>query len=342
MMYFVIFIGIIFLLYLLGYIIKDEIDMSFMNRNFTKIIKGFSIFTVVWAHSGDRLGVGGIQFIAGVGVALFLICSGYGLECSYCKNGLKGFWKKRFLNVAVPFWIVELIGLLLTGKFTLVTYLFHFLFIKSGWFLQYIIICYIIFFAIKIIKEKFLLNDKRELTVFIVFFVILFILESTVNVNPDIPFLRARQALSFPCGLFIAKYRKSIKIILDSKNISIFFLGGIIGFAFMAVTQHETVKKMPYIVSNMLSIWTCFPLAIAVIALMVWLPKLFKNKFLVYMGDISYELYLVHTFTLDFVSTKLLNIVIFIIVTAIAATVLHMFTKRGLVNGEFICSNSKR
>ena len=109
MTYFIIFTGIIFLLYLLGFIIKGEIDMSFMNRNFTKIIKGCSILTVIWAHSGARMGVRGIQFIAGIGVALFLICSGYGLECSYCKNGLKGFWKKRFLNVAVPFWIVEFI-----------------------------------------------------------------------------------------------------------------------------------------------------------------------------------------------------------------------------------------
>ena len=230
MTYFIIFTGIIFLLYLLGFIIKGEIDMSFMNRNFTKIIKGCSILTVVWAHSGARMGVGGIQFIAGIGVALFLICSGYGLECSYCKNGLKGFWRKRFLNVAVPFWFIELIGLLLTNNFTLIAYLKDFLFIKPatayGWFMQYIIICYILFYTIKISKEKFLLNDKRELAVFIAFFVILFIIESTINVNPDMPFLKARQVLSFPFGIFIAKYRESIKNILDGKKVYVFFWGG--------------------------------------------------------------------------------------------------------------------
>ena len=76
---------------------------QWIDRNYTTAIKGFSILTVVWTHSGARLSVGGIQFIAGIGVALFLMCSGYGLEISYKKNGLKGFWKKRLLCVYAIF-----------------------------------------------------------------------------------------------------------------------------------------------------------------------------------------------------------------------------------------------
>lgn len=113
---------LIFISYILGFI-KKPASFEWMDRSFTTAIKGFSILTVVWAHSGARLGVGGIQFIAGVGVALFLICSGYGLEMSYQKNGLKGFWKKRLLGVCLPFWIVELIGLLVTGSFTIEKYI---------------------------------------------------------------------------------------------------------------------------------------------------------------------------------------------------------------------------
>ncbi len=52
---------------------------QWMGRNYTIAIKGFSILTVVWAHSGAMLSVGEIQFIAGIGVVLFLICSGYDL-----------------------------------------------------------------------------------------------------------------------------------------------------------------------------------------------------------------------------------------------------------------------
>lgn len=99
-----------------------------MDRNYTTAIKGFSILTVVWAHSGAMLSVGGIQFVAGIGVALFLMCSGYGLEISYEKNGLEEFWKKRLLSVCLPFWVVELVGLFATATFTIKTYLFDLLF----------------------------------------------------------------------------------------------------------------------------------------------------------------------------------------------------------------------
>ena len=109
--------AIFLILYMMGFVKKSNADFSFMSMNITTAIKGFSILTVMWAHAGARLGVGGIQFIAGVGVALFLICSGYGLEMSYQKNGLKGFWEKRFLKVCIPFWIVELVGLLVTQQF---------------------------------------------------------------------------------------------------------------------------------------------------------------------------------------------------------------------------------
>lgn len=112
--------------YLPGFVKRPE-KFQWMDRNFTTAIKGFAILTVVWTHSGAMLSVGGIQFIAGIGVALFLICSGYGLEISYEKNGLKDFWKKRLLGVCFPFWVIEFIGLLLTavGTISYEIYLVH-------------------------------------------------------------------------------------------------------------------------------------------------------------------------------------------------------------------------
>lgn len=125
MKYFVFLTVLIFVCYLLGFIKKPE-KYQWMDRNYTTAIKGLSILTVVWAHSGAMLSVGEIQFIAGIGVALFLMCSGYGLEISYEKNGLIGFWKKRLLGVCFPFWVVELVGLLATGAFSIKTYRYYF------------------------------------------------------------------------------------------------------------------------------------------------------------------------------------------------------------------------
>lgn len=72
MKYFVLLTGLILACYLLGFIKKSE-KYQWMDRNYTTAIKGFSILTVVWAHSGAMLSVGGIQFVAGIGVALFLL-----------------------------------------------------------------------------------------------------------------------------------------------------------------------------------------------------------------------------------------------------------------------------
>ena len=128
--YFILLTSLIFVFYLLGFVKKPE-EYQWMDRNYTTAIKGFSILTVIWAHSGAMLSVGGIQFIAGIGVALFLMCSGYGLEISYENNGLFNFWKKRLLGVCLPFWVVELVGLLITGGFSIKTYLLDFFFLDT-------------------------------------------------------------------------------------------------------------------------------------------------------------------------------------------------------------------
>ena len=71
MKYFVFLTVLIFVFYLLGFIKKPE-KYQWMDRNYTTAIKGFSILTVVWAHSGAQLSVGGIQFIAGIGILLWM------------------------------------------------------------------------------------------------------------------------------------------------------------------------------------------------------------------------------------------------------------------------------
>lgn len=226
MKYFVLLTGLIFVCYLLGFIKKPEKN-QWMDKNYTTAIKGFSILTVVWAHSGAKLSVGGIQFIAGIGVALFLMCSGYGLEISYEKNGLKGFWRKRLLGVCLPFWTVELVGLFATGAFSIKTYLLDFCFLKSatvyGWFMGYIVICYLIFYAVK----RMIKDSKMQMVVLFGAFGIWFVVESVFFANPDMPFLRARQMLSFSAGVLLAVNKDKIEHILTKTKNILILTGGV-------------------------------------------------------------------------------------------------------------------
>lgn len=62
-------------------------------------------------------------------MSLFLICSGY---------GLRNFWTKRLLGGCIPFWFIELIGLLLAGSFSLQVYLNIKPATAYGWYMGYI------------------------------------------------------------------------------------------------------------------------------------------------------------------------------------------------------------
>ena len=313
MKYFAFLTFLIFASYLLGFIKKPE-KYQWMDRNYTTVIKGFSILTVVWAHSGARLSVGGIQFIAGIGVALFLMCSGYGLEVSYEKNGLKGFWRKRLLGVCLPFWVVELVGMLAIGStFSIKTYLLDFCFLRPatayGWFMGYIVICYLIFYAVK----KLVKDSRTQTLVLFGAFAIWFVLESIFFANPDMPFLRARQMLSFPAGVLLAVNKEQTEQTLTkTKNILVLTGGGTVCLLFMAITQLNAVKSMPYIVSNAMALLTCLPMAIGIMAFGKSFGGLFENKMFLAMGTISYEVYLIHAYTLNFIENSYISIFCFI------------------------------
>ena len=333
MKYFLFLTALIFTCYLLGFIRRPE-KYQWMDPNYTTAIKGFSILTVIWAHSGARLTVGGIQFIAGIGVALFLICSGYGLEISYEKKGLKGFWRKRLQGVCLPFWIIELIGLLVTGNFSVKTYLLDFSFLKPatgyGWFMGYIVICYLIFYVIK----KVVSDSKWQTVSFFAVFVVWFVLESVFFARPDMPALRARQMLSFPCGMLLAINKNKIEKAVN-KGKSIFILmGGTMCLFFMAVTQLGAVKNLSYLVLNAMSLLTCLPMAIGIILFGKTCSELLENKMLASIGVISYEIYLVHAFTLNIIKPSMISIFIFLIVTCILAYILHVGMRK-VKNGRF-------
>ena len=77
---------------------------------------------------------------------------------------------------------------------------------------------------------------------------------------------------------------------------------------FMAVTQLNVVKSLPYLVSNAMALLTCLPMAIAIMAFGKSFSGLFENKMLAMTGMISYEIYLVHAFTLGIVKPSIISV----------------------------------
>ena len=109
----------------------------------------------------------------------------------------------------------------------------------------------------------------------------------------------------------------------------------------MAVTQMNSVKELPYILSNILSIFTVMPLAVAVLAVGIVFPVLFGNMELRACGVISYEIYLVHVFTLEMIGESFVRVVAFMAVTLILAYALYV-VERGIKNGRLNSNHTNK
>lgn len=73
-----------------------------------------------------------------------------------------------------------------------------------------------------------------------------------------------------------------------------------------------------------MALLTCLPMAVGIIAFGKSYSGLFENKMLAMTGMISYEIYLVHAYTLDIVKKSYISILVFIVSTYVIAYVLHM------------------
>ncbi len=97
---------------------------------------------------------------------------------------------------------------------------------------------------------------------------------------------------------------------------------------FMAITQLNVVKNLPYLVSNTMELFTCLPMAIGIMVFGKSFSGLFENKMLAVTGTISYEIYLVHAFTLGMIKLSIISVFIFVVATYVLAYILHIGTRK--------------
>ena len=96
--------------------IKPRKITEWFPSSLTTELKGLAIIMIVLSHIGyflvtDTRFLWPLSIMAGVGVNLFLLLSGYGLTASQMKKDLSiwQFYKKRLLKLFVPFWLVLIV-----------------------------------------------------------------------------------------------------------------------------------------------------------------------------------------------------------------------------------------
>lgn len=148
--------------------------------------------------------------------------------------------------------------------------------------------------------------------------------ESVFFVNPEMPFFRVRQMLSFSASVLLAVNKDDIeRTLTKAKNILV-LMGGIVCFLLMTITQLNMVKSLPYIVSNTMTLLTCLSMKIETMVFGKSFRGIFENKMLAVTGMVSYEIYLVHAFTLGLIKPLIISVFIFAVVTYVFAYILHI------------------
>lgn len=289
-------ISLLFLLFLAVIGTKKSLNTInkdiFLSKSQTDWLKGLSIIMIVLSHYYPILGISEIGSfwmlgcIAFLGVALFLFLSGYGAMYSklHKPNYLKGYLKKRFFRLYIPFIIVFLLDIviLFVTNQSITFYDFAKIPIMSlpgtpNWYLKVQMCLYILFF----ILSKIIHNNKKMI-------ITLFFLCTTymiVGLLFGIEYYWYESSYMFPLGMCFAVYKDKIFNILAKKYIVTFVVSGLcLVFSFIPYYLYGGVIPEIFFIAGMVQF---------VITICVKTQGTFK--FTSWLGTISLELYLVHS-----------------------------------------------
>lgn len=287
---------------------SKSISNTSNSRIYTTVLKGAAIILVLICHfSGNMSRV--FTPLGGIGVAMFLILSGYGLNESYKKNGLHKFWSKRFIRLWIPYAIV-ICTLTLIKKHPLIWLINNItLYQCPFWFIKYIILWYLLFFVVSRFAPKY----RRQ--------IILFLGLGVLFVTSGV---RGEQALSFPLGVVLSEMK--IRLEFNKHNIPRTVLFGllIIGIAFLSLKQTHWYRAIEsYVLINLINLPIKLGLGLFLIFVISKISCLYNNKFLMFTGVISYELYMVHYPFRGLAGVNLVLAILVIIISYLISYILY-------------------
>ncbi len=306
------------------------INNDFMNKENTNFARGVAIFMIIACHVAAfvfqtkiaRL----LTPLGGIGVAVFLIISGYGNNESYLHRGLKDFWKRKILGVLIPYFAIFPLYALLNGQLVILGGdFFKSLFtIESTyyWYIGYQLLWYAVFYPAVRFKKSLAL----KYTVLGIMAIISFVLFNEI---------RAEQSISFLLGVILSDF-KEIKNKIQNIYVAIGAL--IVGVGCLAVKQIPVIREIGGILMNLVQLGIKLPLGIFILLAVSWVmskdfAKVLKKPLTV-MGDSSYSLYLSHSACLMLITiiasaiSIWLGVICFFVATFVLTVILNVFTKQ--------------
>lgn len=326
-LFYIILAGII-----LSYCGKRNGDTEMLGKEAGKEFRGFAILMVLLGHLYIMMGYVQLPVTMALGapaVDMFLFLSAFGLMHSYSAKGLKGFIGRRLAIILIPYSITTLLKFLLIP---LEAWTFKLLFINilplsihfgenidsSMWYVQYILLCYAVFFIIFAIPK---LEKKWKVLILSVIGLGLSVYFGTRYYQGTITYMTTlaesySHYLSFPLGAaFYLVYEKAKK--LSYKAYIPIGLAAFVIFQFIVFPGSDDYVK--YYINNL-----CY--IVFFIAVFKILKHFgFASKPMQWLGDMSYYIYLNELIVISqfYQYVKLPNGIngLLIIITSIAAAV---------------------
>lgn len=276
-------------------VVRLYVTMDMLSRTNTQALKGVAIIAIVLFHILWRFDISPLLNLWGAPfVTVFLVLSGYGLEESFHRNGLNGFWQKRLTKVVLPFvFFVSaynyLFPFLPLGDHFLAGEAMHrcldeLLYISPVfWFVFLILKCYAVYW----IGTRFMSGRWRLLFFFACAFICL-------NMQTSSGHLEAEQSFSFLTGVLLSMYKDKVEALSKKEIGRLTFLFLLVAAALSclkAIPQlHELRGTVAY---NYLLCPSRLSLGLAYIPLFAMLRP-GKNWFVRLAGNYSFEIYIAH------------------------------------------------
>ncbi|HPW89469.1 MAG TPA: acyltransferase [Kaistella chaponensis] len=283
-----------------------------MRLNNLQILRGISALLVCCFHFREEINfeylkLGDILFSRGsIGVPIFFVISGFIMTFTtkkinfqagkILKKTIVDFYKKRVIRIVPLYYFLTICWMILGGNFLLYfsgdlgsRFLHSVLFLPQkdtfpvlylGWSLNYEMFFYLMF------GISLFFKNKRYYFI-VLFFITTYILGLFIaSKNAFLEMICSNLNLYFVAGILLAHFLEKVKVAKKWAILFIFFGIGSFCLFFFKILKIEN----PFII---LGIVTSLVMAFL---LLDFTFKIEGNRFLVFLGDISYSLYLSHPF----------------------------------------------
>ncbi len=268
---------------------KNDKNVGIIDKSQANIVRAICAIVVILIHIPSEHGnivqdaIGSFAYVA---VTIFFMLSAYGLKYSVeNKEGyLKKFWKNRILVLLIPFWIANIIKVLVSPSSSAIRNILEIIGFGGISFITVLLVYYVIFWLV----YRFIKNPKVS-DIILCSIVLLY---SILGKAFDLPTGWLVESMGFIYGILIYYM---IPILSKMKKVSHLILAGIVSILLgvLYLKYKEIYMIGTWLIKTMLG-------ASLVILLVIILNKItIKSALLSYIGNISYEIYLLHNIIIN-------------------------------------------